>query len=193
MHFLLSEPDENRFIFFSYFCPSESLLKANATFSKPLPKCYKTLLRTPKYLNICKLPDESMLWNKEIVRNLDLTLLNKYGNTTIDINMNGLLVTKSARLKFWPLLSRPVYTDNDPFLIGLYMGKWEPVDVHFYLHDFVVEMEYFLEHGDILNDITNIHLFLKNFISDPPVKCCVDHNGYGACEKCTVCCWRIYQ
>lgn len=125
LHFLLSEPDKNGFVFFSYFCPSESLSQANAKFSKPVPKCYKTLLRTPKHLDICKLLDESMLWNKGIVRNLDSTLLNKYGNITIDINMDGLLVTKSARSKFWPVLSRPVYTDNNPFLIDLYMGEWE--------------------------------------------------------------------
>lgn len=112
-----------------------------------LPKSYKTLLRTPKHLDVYVLSDGSKLWYKGIVRNLDAMLLHeylgKYNNITIDINMDELPVTKSTRLKFWPVLGRLVHTDNDPFLIGLYVGEWDPVDVHSYLHDFVVEAEPF--------------------------------------------------
>jgi hypothetical protein len=158
-----------------------------------LPKSYKTLLRTPKNLEILELPDGSTFWYKGIVRNLDTMLLGeyleKYGNITIDINMDGLPVTKSSRIKFWPQLGRLVHTDNEPFLIGLYVGEWDPIDVHSYLHDFVTEVEYLSEHGYVRNCI-RYPFKLKNFILDAParslVKCCVGHNGYGACEKCTV-------
>lgn len=102
------------------------LLRLNPIFPT-LPKSYKTLLRTPNHLDISVLPDGSMLWYKRIVRNLDAMLLdeylNKYGNIIIDVNMDGLPITKSTRLKFWPVLGRLVHTDNDPFLIGLYVGE----------------------------------------------------------------------
>lgn len=158
-----------------------------------LPKSYKTLLRTPKHLDICVLADGSMSWYKGIVINLDAMLLdeylNKYNNITIDVNMDGLPVTKSTHLKFWPVLGRLAYTDNDPFLISLYVGEWDPVDVHSYLHNFVAEVEHLLEHGYMYNGI-RYPFILRNFILDAParslVKCCVGHNGYGACEKCTV-------
>ncbi|KAM0724670.1 hypothetical protein ACS0PU_009054 [Formica fusca] len=134
-----------------------------------------------------------MLWYKRIVRNLDAMLLDeyldKYGNITIDVNMDGLPVTKSTRLKFWPVLGRLVHTDNDPFLIGLYVGEWDPIDVHSYLNDFVAEVEYLLKHGYMRNGV-RYPFILRNFILDAParflVKCCVGHNGYGACEKCTI-------
>ncbi|XP_029678800.1 uncharacterized protein LOC115244923 isoform X2 [Formica exsecta] len=134
-----------------------------------------------------------MLWYKRIVRNLDAMLLDeyldKYGNITIDVNIDGLPVTKSTRLKFWPVLGRLVHTDNDPFLIGLYVGEWDPIDVHSYLNDFVAEVEYLLKHRYMRNG-DRYPSILRNFFLDAParslVKCCVGHNGYGACEKCTV-------
>ncbi|XP_071581230.1 uncharacterized protein [Temnothorax nylanderi] len=131
------------------------LLRLNPIFPT-LPKSYKTLLRTPKHLDIHVLPDGSMLWYKGIVRNLNGMLLNEYlnkfGNIIIDVNMDGLPITKSTRLKFWPVLGRLVHTDNDPFLISLYLGEWDPIDVHSYLHDFVTEVEHLLEHGYMNND-----------------------------------------
>jgi len=136
------------------------LLRLNPIFPT-LPKSYKTLLRTPKYLDVCVFPDGSMLWYKGIVRNLDSMLLDKYldkhSNITIDVNMDGLPITKSTRLKFWlKVLGHLVHTDNDPFLIGLYVGEWDSVDVHSYLHDFITEIEHLFEHGVMIEDI---HLF----------------------------------
>ncbi|EFN67943.1 hypothetical protein EAG_06507, partial [Camponotus floridanus] len=158
-----------------------------------LLKSYKTLLRTPKHLDVSVLPDGSMLWYKGIVRNLDAMLLDeyleKYGNIIIDVNMDGLPIAKSVRLKFWPQLGHLIHTDNDPFLICLYVGEWDPIDVRSYLHDFVTEVEYLLEHGYMCNGV-RYPFILRNFVLDAParslVKCCVGHNGYGACEKCTV-------
>jgi len=168
------------------------LLRLNPIFPT-LPKSYKTLLRTPKNLDVCTFPDGSMLWYQGIVTNLDAMLLDeyleKYGNIIIDVNMDGLPIAKSVRLKFWPQLGRLVQTDNDPFLIGLYLGEWDPVDVHSYLNDFIIEVQNLLQHGYMRNNV--IYPFiLRNFILDAParslVKCCVGHNGYGACEKCIV-------
>lgn len=79
------------------------LLRLNPIFPT-LTKSYKTLLRTPKHLDICQLPDGSMLWYKDIVRNLNAMLLDeyldKYGNIIIDVNMDGLPLTYSTHLKF---------------------------------------------------------------------------------------------
>jgi len=151
-----------------------------------------TLLRTPKNFDVCTFLDGSMLWYKGIVTNLDAMLLDeyleKYGNIIIDVNMDGLPIAKSVRLKFWPQLGL-AQTDNDPFFIGLYLGEWDPVDVHSHLNNFIIEVQSLLQHGYMRNNV--IYPFiLRNFILDAParslVKCCVGHNGYGVCEKCTV-------
>ncbi|KYN24347.1 PREDICTED: uncharacterized protein LOC108758228 [Trachymyrmex cornetzi] len=168
------------------------LLRLNPFFPT-LPKTYKTLLSTPKHLEILELPDGSTFWYKGIVRNLDAMLLDeyleKYGNITIDINMDGLPITKSSRIEFWPQLGRLVYTDNEPFLIGLYIGEWDPIDVHSYLRNFVIEVQYLSAHGYMRNCM-GYPFILYNFILDARarslVKCCVNHNGYGAYEKCIV-------
>jgi len=59
------------------------LLRLNQIFPT-LPKSYKTLLHTPKNLDVCTFPDGSMFWYKGIVTNLDAMLLDeyleKYGN-----------------------------------------------------------------------------------------------------------------
>jgi len=52
------------------------LLRLNPVFPT-LPKSYKTLLRTPKHLDVCVLPDGSMLWYKGIVINLNAMMLNE--------------------------------------------------------------------------------------------------------------------
>lgn len=81
-----------------------------------------------------------------------------------------------------------VNTENEPFIICLYFGDHDPVDVHSYLYEVVNEVEDLLENGYI-RDGSTYPFMIRNYILDAParslVKCCVSHGGYGACEKCT--------
>ncbi|XP_029162066.1 uncharacterized protein LOC114933620 isoform X1 [Nylanderia fulva] len=157
-----------------------------------LPKSYKTLLQTSRDLDIDRLPDGSQMWYKSIRTNLDNMLLDEYLNiynsVIIDINMDGLPLSKSSKLKVWPILGYLVNTENEPFIIGLYFGDHDPVDIHFYLHKFVNELEDLLENGYIRDNCT-YPFIIRNYVLDAParslVKRCVSHGGYGACEKCT--------
>lgn len=157
-----------------------------------LPKSYKTLLQTPAYLGVQQQPDGSQLWYKGIRANLDNMLLAEYLNDNksviIDINIDGLPLSKSSKLKLWPILGYLVNTENEPFIISLYFGHHDPADVHSYLREFVNELEDLFENGYVWDGST-YPFKIRNYIFDAParslIKCCVSHGGYGACEKCT--------
>ncbi|XP_024882379.1 uncharacterized protein LOC112461385 isoform X2 [Temnothorax curvispinosus] len=157
-----------------------------------LPKSYKSLLKTPSDLNIIE-TDQAEIWYKGIRFNLDAMLLEEYLETyhqiCIDVNMDGLPISKSSLLKFWPILGRLIDSENEPFVISIYFGRTDPTDVRSFLNNFVNEVEDLFQNGYTFNEIT-YPFVIRNFILDAParslVKCCIGHGGYGSCEKCTV-------
>ncbi|XP_011858804.1 PREDICTED: uncharacterized protein LOC105556332 isoform X3 [Vollenhovia emeryi] len=96
-----------------------------------LPKNYKSLLKTPRHLNIIQM-EQAEIWYKSIRFNLDAMLLEEYLKTyrqiCIDVNMDGLPISKSSPLKFWPILGRLIGSKNEPFVISIYFGKTDPTD-----------------------------------------------------------------
>ncbi|XP_071652563.1 uncharacterized protein [Temnothorax longispinosus] len=157
-----------------------------------LPKNYKSLLKTSSHLNIIE-TDQAEIWYKGIRFNLDAMLLEEYLETyhqiCIDVNMDGLPISKSSPLKFWPILGRLIDSENEPFVISIYFGRTDPTDVRSFLNNFVNEVEDLFQNGYTFNEIT-YPFVIRNFILDAParslVKCCIGHGGYGSCEKCTV-------
>lgn len=157
-----------------------------------IPKSYKTLLQTPKGLDITQDDNGNLMWYKGIRANLDAMLLleyvEKFGVIKIDINMDGLPLYKGSEKKFWPILGYLVHTKNPPFIIGLFYGIGDPA-IDFYLSEYVEEVALLLENGYDFND-KSYPFLIGNYILDAParslVKCCIGHSGYCACEKCTV-------
>ncbi|KAK3911583.1 Halomucin [Frankliniella fusca] len=140
-----------------------------------IPLSYKTLLQCD-YENdiaITDLPSGGQMWYKSIKANLDSLDLReyllKYRKIIIDVNMDGLPLSKSSQLKFWPILGHFIHTDNEPFIIAVYCGTHDPKSVNEYLEKYVNEVVNFPQHG------------YESFI-----KCIIAHNGYCSCEKCTV-------
>ncbi|EZA56766.1 hypothetical protein X777_03231 [Ooceraea biroi] len=155
-----------------------------------LPLSYKTLLQTPG-INLIPV-DSGKLWYKGIAFNLDSMDLQEYlahfQEIVIDINIDGLPLHKSSPVRFWPILGRLVKTKNEPFIIALFKGRVDP-NVKDFLEPFVREVGHLVRNGYINND--NIYKFsIRHYILDAParakVKCCVEHGGYYACEKCEV-------
>lgn len=158
-----------------------------------LSKSYKTLLQTPRNIEVSEWEDGSLMWYKSIQKNLDSMDLQEYlrknGRVVIDVNMDGLPLSKSSSLKFWPILGYLVGTENMPFTIGIYLGKKDPNDLYAYLYDFVPELDSLLREGYSINDVV-YPFHVRHYILDVPawafVKCCVRHNAYCSCEKCCV-------
>lgn len=159
-----------------------------------IPKSHKTLLGCAKSkIDIEDLGNGFFQWYKGIKKNLDHILLEEYLNVNkkimIDINIDGLPLHKSTKLKFWPILGHLVGTDNKPFIIAIHFGEGDPPSLTDFLNVYVAEVLLLTQDGYERNGIT--YAFeIRNYILDAParalVKCCVGHAGYAACEKCTV-------
>jgi len=87
----------------------DNLLKRLSVGFPNISKSYKTLLKSninPE-INICQNGEE--FWYKGIRTNLDQMLLQDYlqvhRKIVIDINIDGLPLFKSSKLKFWPILA----------------------------------------------------------------------------------------
>ncbi|XP_025263565.1 uncharacterized protein LOC105249208 isoform X2 [Camponotus floridanus] len=166
------------------------LLKLHPVFPN-LCLTYKTLLNTVRNIQLIQI-DDGEIWYKGIIFNLDSMNLNDYlerfNKIVIDINIDGLPISKSSSSKFWPILGRLVWSKNEPFIISIYKGNKDP-NIQDFLHSFVREIEYLQENGYIRNGI-RYTFSIRHYILDAParakIKCCKDHVGYCACEKCEV-------
>ncbi|XP_070168647.1 uncharacterized protein [Polyergus mexicanus] len=103
--------------------------------------------------------------------------------------MDGLPVSNSSTLKFWPMLGKLVGALNEPFIIGLYVGHKDPQNVYDYLENLIIELNDFFKNGFEWNG-SRFKFSVRHYILDAParafIKCIIGHNGYGGCEKCTV-------
>lgn len=171
----------------------DSLLKRLHPVFRNCPKSYKSLLNTPSSITVINFESGGQFWYKGIKKNLyalDVReYLLRYGEITIDINMDGLPGLNSSTLKFWPILSKLVGALNEPFIIGLYVAHKDPQNINEYLKDLVNELDDLFKNG-FECDGSRFKFNVRHYILDAParafIKCIIRHNGYGACEKCTV-------
>jgi len=114
--------------------------------------------------------------------------LQNYNEILIDINIDGLPLFKSSLKRFWPILGKLVRSKNEPFIIAIFKGNCDP-NMNDLLNDFVIEMADLQRNGYVRNGVS-YKLSIRHYILDAParskVKCCIEHGGYCACEKCEV-------
>lgn len=171
---------------------NDLLNRLRVIFSR-MPRNYKRLLHTPVHINVLEFDNGCKLWYKSIVTNLNAMnlreYLERYHCIKIDVNMDGLPLFKSSKKKFWCILGHLVGTENEPFIIALYLGKQDPRNPEEFLNNFVNEVENLQQNGYIYNGIA-YQFEVRNYILDAParslVKCIISHSGYASCEKCTV-------
>ncbi|KAE8738901.1 hypothetical protein FOCC_FOCC015602 [Frankliniella occidentalis] len=159
-----------------------------------MPLSYTTLFHSNYEFDISELPSGGKLWYKGFRANLDQLDLKdylvKHKKIVFDIGMDGLPL---VNVKLWPILAYLIDKDNDPFIIGVYLGSEDPKDVNEFLEKYCGELKHLLENGyRIGDDIYEVEV--RNYILDALarsfVKCCVRHNGHAGCEKC--CVWGEY-
>ena len=167
------------------------LRTAHPTFSK-LPKCAKTLLRTPKSSVITDMfPGQYCHFGIE--RGI-IQFLSRRKNTVscsniqIQIGIDGLPISHSSSNQLWPILGR-IIPDDKVFLTGCYFGKSKPADANEFLQQFVEEMSKLINEKIIYND-TTFSLSIHSIICDAPAKSFITltkgHTGYFSCTKCTI-------
>ena len=185
------------------FVALSALLSILRVFHPSLPKDPRTLLKTPRNTAVKSVEGGGSYFHFGIVNGLTLSkqlfsFLSsqieriRVPTVSLQINIDGLPLFKSASTQLWPILCRictPV--KSDPFIVGLYCGEHKPLSLDDYLHDFVEEMVV-LEQGPVDLNMAGqtfpVHVSLSCFICDTPARAFIKrvkgHSGYSGCDKC---------
>ena len=110
----------------------------------------------------------------------------------IQINVDGLPLSKSSSVCFWPLLCRALVGAkyvSPVFLVGLFCGSMKPKPVEDFLHLFMEDMQTAINEGISISGkvyTVSIHSVVCDAPARQFLKCIIGHNGYYACERCVV-------
>jgi len=105
----------------------------------------------------------------------------------LNIEIDGLPLTKSSSSAFWPILAYIFPFNNDVFPVGIYWGNEKPIDSNQFMHDFVYEAKNIIENGIIVNgSLKKVSIFV--FSCDTPAKSFIlktkGHSGFSSCNRC---------
>lgn len=165
-----------------------------------LPKSSRTFLNTSEATyNIVNMEDNNSIYpNGQFVyfgieTGLKLQINKDFRQNVIQllINVDGMPISASGSKSFWPILGKIHYYPDiyKPFTIAIYYGQNKPKYLNRYLESFIAEINSLQQHGICIENRT-YKVQLLAFISDTParafLKCTKGHNGYNACERCTI-------
>jgi hypothetical protein len=154
-----------------------------------LPKDSRTLLNTPKSTavrNVTPGVYTHFGFEEGLVRILNgLQLVPN--ELSVQINIDGLPISKSSSAQFWPILGSVAEVKSSVFTIGLYFGDKKPEKVAEFLEEFVSEGIVLLGNG-LKYKNKRIRVKVNSFICDAParayVKSIKGHTGFHGCGKC---------
>ncbi len=157
-----------------------------------LPLSYKTLLKTPRKIELVDCGN-GFMWYYGIKPQLHHILtreyLSKHNEITTDINIDSVPLFNKSSANFVPILGRLV-GHKHPFIIGIFCGKGsDPKDLDTFLESYVAEVNDLKSNGFIFEE--ERHKFkTRHYILDQKaratIKCVKGVRGYFCCEKCTV-------
>ncbi|CAG9773638.1 unnamed protein product [Ceutorhynchus assimilis] len=172
------------------------ILKEEPSLSSCLPLHARTLLRTPRQVNIQEISPGHYYHfgiQNNIIKLLSTINFKIDASTSIDISchIDGLPLSKSSNSSFWPILftiDSYKELENQVMIIGLYHGSKKPNNSNEYLLQFVNEAKHLIENGISFNRM-HLPFKIKNIICDAPAKSYIlnvkMHSGYSSCNKCT--------
>lgn len=172
-------------------CALTDLLHILRSYHSDLPMDARTLLQTPKSLNITYLDTgEFCYFGLRNTLNKIISHSDNFDQDKIEIsfNIDGLPLFHSASTQFWPILGRVVNCKNSPvFVVAIFCGKTKPKPLESYLKDFVDEVSELLKLGVQYNN-RKLQLTIHSFVCDAPAKAFIksikSHGGYSSCDKC---------
>lgn len=174
----------------------DKLLKILRNIAPGLPKCCKTLCKTPRKANIFEM-DNGHYLDVGLGNCLNRFLSNNNFDghcITIDIGVDGVGVSKSSTSDIWPILVS-VVGYKDILMPGAFHGTKKPSNVNHFLQRFVNEYNE-LSGGFCYNNKT-YSLHIRAIIADIPARTfildSIGHTGYSSCTKCTIKGERIFN
>ena len=149
----------------------------------------RSIVQTPSRTIITPCdPGEYFHFGLEKALTIELGKKNLPLNIVIDVNVDGLPITKTTKRTLWPILGL-IVGYKTPFTIGVYHGTRKPEDSEQFLSPFLNEYKKLHQEGFIFMNNT-YKVTLRLVINDWPAKCFCNgtkyYNGYYGCPKCTV-------
>lgn len=136
-----------------------------------LPSDPRTLLNTPAVIEIYNI-GSGKYWHCGLTSCLKIIFegISTPISVSLNINIDGLPLFKSAKDEFWPILFNIFELPNlKPMVIGIYHGKGKPDDMPTFLELFVNELKQLIRDGLILNG-HKISIGIRSFICDSPAR-----------------------
>ena len=156
-----------------------------------LPKDARTLLQTPKHVEIKDKFGGKFIYlgiKDEMERFILKNNLTSNDTVFMNVNVDGLPLFKSSNQSVWPILGHFSKFEN-PFIVAIFCGSSKPNNVSGYMESFLAEYEKLSNEGISVND-SRYFLKVNAVICDAParqfLKCTKAHNSYSACERCVV-------
>lgn len=158
-----------------------------------LPLTRETLLKTPRRSIIPRecFPGEYYHYGlSKNLKRLNFSSLANLNSIRLDVNIDGLSLSKSSKLKIWPILvAFPDVPSLSPILVGAYVGYHDPGCINNFLTEFIDEMEAILQNGaEITPHLIRKPISIRAFICDSPARsflCGVlGHQSNFGCSKC---------
>ncbi len=155
-----------------------------------LPKDGRTLLRTPRSVNCeekCGGLYSYFGLESGIVKLLAASPNLSQNQIKLDINVDGIPLSKSGKKQMWPILCS--FASHEPFIVAVFSGDNKPNCPEEYLSDFLDEYSDLRINGLSYDNITyqvQIHAFICDAPARAFLKCIIAHTGYYSCERCVV-------
>lgn len=156
-----------------------------------LPKDARTILETPRNVEIIKLENGEMVYFGVILNLKARLTTEKLENNfviSLQVNIDGIPLYNSSAIEFWPILIKPcTFQNNTPFVAAIFCGEGKPKPLAQYLNPFIEEFQNLLKNGIQVN---NYHFVvqLEAFCCDSParsyLKQTMGHNSIHGCERC---------
>jgi hypothetical protein len=147
-----------------------------------LPMDSRTLLETPRCRDVIDVAPGTYV-HIGIRAGLEWTLSNLISppeNLSLDINIDGVPISRSSGSCFWIILGRLfAHPLPYPFPIGIYHGPSKPTNFAAFLRPFVDEAK----------ELESENITIRCFICDAPARSCIcgtkQFNGKSGCGRCT--------
>ena len=168
------------------------LLKTLHVYHPDLPVDQRTLLHTPRVINIKMLPGggeyvhfgirtqiENMIDKKDVTSN----------HLELQFGIDRLPLFKSSNTSLWPILCHVKQSSvKDPLVVGAYYGVSKPKNLEAFFQDFIYEMTDLIHNGLTYKNIT-FDIEIHSFICDAPARAMIKnikgHGGYFGCDRCS--------
>lgn len=138
-----------------------------------LPKDSRTLLRTPKLVNIQQMGTDEFWYNgiQECLFNM-FSNLEKSTQILLNFHIDGLPISGSSKHQFWPILMNVANMPHvlSPMVVAIYSGTSKPSSAEEFLRQFVNELNEILQNGLMINR-NRIDVKVNAFICDTPARC----------------------